>query len=60
MVRKIPNFFLVAMINDVVNKSWDVFIKELLPIIEKALSNVFMETGNAIVDAYPFDVLFPQ
>lgn len=54
------NLILVSMINDVVNRNLDVFLKELMPVIEKALASVFQETGNAIVNSYPYDELFPQ
>ncbi|KAH1024376.1 hypothetical protein HUJ05_003867 [Dendroctonus ponderosae] len=62
---KLENLFngdkvLLSMINDVVNRNLDIFLKELMPVIEKALSSVFMEAGNAIVNSYPYDELFPQ
>lgn len=52
-------FVLVGMINDVVNKNFDMFIKELMPIIEKALAAVFKEAANAIVESYTYEQLFP-
>ena len=51
---------LLSMINDVVNRNLDVFLKELMPVIEKALAGVFKDTGNAIVGSYPYDLLFPH
>ncbi|XP_050309870.1 circadian clock-controlled protein daywake-like [Anthonomus grandis grandis] len=51
---------LLAMINDVVNRNLDVFLKELMPVIEKALASVFQNTGNVIVGSFPFSQLFPQ
>ncbi|CAH1110149.1 unnamed protein product [Psylliodes chrysocephalus] len=50
---------LLGMINDVVNKNFDMFIKELMPIIEKALAAVFKEAANAIVESYTYEQLFP-
>lgn len=59
---KLKSFFflLVAMINDVVNKNFDVFLKELMPGIENALASVFQQTGNAIVGSFPYNQLFPH
>ncbi|KAL1490576.1 hypothetical protein ABEB36_013246 [Hypothenemus hampei] len=51
---------LLAMINDVVNRNFDVFLHELMPVIERALAITFQQTGNAIVDSYPYNVLFPE
>ncbi|CAG9859246.1 unnamed protein product [Phyllotreta striolata] len=51
---------LLGMINDVVNKNFDMFLRELMPIIEKSLSAVFKEAANAIVESYTYDQLFPQ
>ncbi|XP_060517815.1 circadian clock-controlled protein daywake-like [Cylas formicarius] len=51
---------LLAMINDVVNKNLDLFLKELMPIIQKSLEGVVMNTGNAITDAFSYKQLFPQ
>lgn len=52
--------FSVGMVNDVVNRSFDVFLKELMPVIEKALSKVFMDTANAIVESFTYKQLFPH
>ncbi|CAG9768268.1 unnamed protein product [Ceutorhynchus assimilis] len=50
---------LLSMLNDVVNRNFKVFLSELMPVIEKSLASVFQNTGNAIVEAFPFDQLFP-
>ncbi|XP_056633372.1 uncharacterized protein LOC130442972 [Diorhabda sublineata] len=50
---------LLGMINDVVNKNFDMFIKELMPIIQKSLAAVFKETANAIVENFTYEQLFP-
>ncbi|KAJ8956819.1 hypothetical protein NQ318_014233 [Aromia moschata] len=50
---------LLEMINDVVNKNFHLFLKELMPIIENALSSVFLETANAIVESFTYGQLFP-
>ncbi|KAG5880990.1 hypothetical protein JTB14_018000 [Gonioctena quinquepunctata] len=51
---------LLGMINDVVNKNFDLFLKELMPIIEKSLASVFKDTANAIVQSYSYKQLFPH
>ncbi|CAH1176098.1 unnamed protein product [Phaedon cochleariae] len=51
---------LLGMINDVVNKNFDMFLKELMPIIEKSLASVFKDTANAITQSFTYNQLFPQ
>lgn len=48
------------MVNDVVNKNLDMFIKELMPTIDKALQKKFLEVGNSIVEPFTLDQLFPK
>lgn len=48
------------VINNAINSNFDAFIKELQPLIEKALSAAFTEIGNKIVGPFTYDQLFPQ
>jgi hypothetical protein len=50
----------VGVINDIVNKNLESFLKELMPVIEKALSAMFLEVGNDVVGAFTLNQLFPQ
>ncbi|RZC39114.1 JHBP domain containing protein [Asbolus verrucosus] len=51
---------LLGVLNDVINKNLDAFLKELMPIVEKALAAKFLEIANDIVAPFTFDQLFPQ
>ena len=48
------------VVNNAINNNFDVFIHELQPIIEKALSEAFHEIGNNILTPFTFDQLFPN
>ncbi|XP_045470422.1 uncharacterized protein LOC123677769 [Harmonia axyridis] len=50
---------LLSFINDVVNKNLEMFLKELMPIVEKGLSRKFMEVGNNIIQPFTCSQLFP-
>lgn len=47
------------VINDTINKNLDMYLKELMPVIEKALASTFLKIGNSIVESYTYDQLFP-
>lgn len=49
-----------AVVNNAINSNFDSFIKELQPLIEKALSAAFQDFGNNIVRPFTFDQLFPE
>ncbi|XP_023025365.2 circadian clock-controlled protein daywake [Leptinotarsa decemlineata] len=51
---------LLGMINDVVNKNFDMFLKELMPIIERSLASEFKNTANAVVESFTYKQLFPH
>lgn len=53
-------YFSVGVINDIVNKNLESFLKELMPVVEKALSAMFLEVGNDVVGAFTLNQLFPQ
>ncbi|XP_025834597.1 protein takeout isoform X2 [Agrilus planipennis] len=48
------------VINLTINNNFDAFLKELLPVIEKSLSAVFLDISNKIVNKFTFDQLFPM
>lgn len=48
------------VINDTINKNLDMYLKELLPVIEKALGNTFLKIGNSIVESFTYKQLFPH
>ncbi|CAG9829516.1 unnamed protein product [Diabrotica balteata] len=63
-MARVENLFngdkvLLGMINDVVNKNFDMLLKELLPIIQRQLAAVFKEAANAIVERFTYEQLFP-
>ncbi|KAJ8673663.1 hypothetical protein QAD02_004925 [Eretmocerus hayati] len=47
-------------VNNAINSNFDGFIKELQPLIEKALSENFLELGNKIIEPFPFHAIFPE
>ncbi|XP_043274348.1 protein takeout [Venturia canescens] len=47
------------VVNNAINANFDAFVQELLPLIEKALSDFFLKLGNNIVTPFAFDQLFP-
>lgn len=53
-------FISVNMVNDVANKNLDLFIKEFMPVIKKALASSFLATANAIVSRFTYNQLFPN
>lgn len=62
---KLDNLFggdptLGTVVNNAINSNFDSFIKELQPLIEKALSSAFMDIGNSIVRPFTYDQLFPE
>ena len=62
---KLDNLFggdptLGNVVNNAINSNFDAFIKELQPLIEKALSSAFTEIGNSIVSPFTYDQLFPE
>ncbi|XP_017780980.1 PREDICTED: uncharacterized protein LOC108565842 [Nicrophorus vespilloides] len=62
---KLDNLFsgdnvLNDVINDIINKNLSVFVKEILPFIEKALAKNLITTGNQIIEPYTIEQLFPK
>lgn len=47
------------VINNAINNNFDTFITELSPLIEKALSEAFLEIANNFVRPYLYQQLFP-
>ncbi|XP_014210436.1 circadian clock-controlled protein [Copidosoma floridanum] len=48
-----------TVINNAINSNFDAFLKELQPLIEKALSNAFTDISNKIVNPFTYNQLFP-
>lgn len=48
------------VINDTINKNLDMYLKELMPVIEKALASNFLKIGNNIVESFTYAQLFPH
>ncbi|XP_001607045.1 circadian clock-controlled protein [Nasonia vitripennis] len=48
------------VVNNAINTNFDAFIKELQPLIEKALSSAFTDIGNSIVRPFTYEQLFPM
>ena len=62
---KLDNLFggdrvLGEVVNNAINTNFDAFARELLPLIEKALSEAFLDIGNNIVRPFTYDQLFPK
>ncbi|XP_011138542.1 circadian clock-controlled protein [Harpegnathos saltator] len=62
---KIDNLFngdkvLGDIINSAINNNLDLFLIELLPLLEDVLSNAFNHTANKIVEHFSFAQLFPN
>ncbi|XP_044742557.1 protein takeout-like [Chrysoperla carnea] len=62
---KLENLFggekvLGDVVNGAINSNFDAFLKELLPVIEKALSKVFLDIANNVVEPFTYDQLFPK
>lgn len=57
--RNLIAYFSDDIINETVNKNLRLFTKELMPIIEKNLAEVFLDIGNRIVEDYTYNQLFP-
>ncbi|XP_034934943.1 protein takeout [Chelonus insularis] len=47
------------VINSAINSNFDAILRELKPLIEKALADVFLEVGNSIVSIFTYEQLFP-
>jgi hypothetical protein len=46
-------------VNSAINSNFDLFLKELLPLVEKALSDSFKTIADNIVRQFTFAQLFP-
>ncbi|XP_011879794.1 PREDICTED: protein takeout-like [Vollenhovia emeryi] len=61
---KLDNLFggekaLGDVINSTINSNFDLFVKELLPLVEKALSDAFQNIAGNIVQQFTFAQLYP-
>lgn len=62
---KLDNLFngeevLGNVVNSAINNNFDVFLNELLPIVEKALSEAFRDIAGSIVEQFSYAQLFPE
>lgn len=62
---KLENLFngdptLGAVVNNAINSNFEAFIKELQPLIEKTLSQAFVDIGNKIIAQFTYQQLFPE
>ncbi|XP_014472033.1 PREDICTED: circadian clock-controlled protein-like [Dinoponera quadriceps] len=48
------------VVNSAINNNFEVFLKELIPLLEKALSDAFRVTADNIVTQFSFAQLFPN
>lgn len=48
------------IVNETINKNLGVFLNELMPVIERALSSTFLDIANKIVERFTFKQLFPH
>ncbi|KYN26921.1 Circadian clock-controlled protein [Trachymyrmex cornetzi] len=47
------------VVNSAINNNFDLFLKELLPLVEKALSDSFQNLTTSIIQQFTFAQLFP-
>ncbi|XP_026826194.1 circadian clock-controlled protein [Ooceraea biroi] len=62
---KLDNLFggeqvLGDVVNNAINNNFDLFMKELLPLVEKALSKAFQNIADNIVQQFSYEQLFPN
>ncbi|EZA49856.1 hypothetical protein X777_11837 [Ooceraea biroi] len=46
--------------NEVLNANSDLFLDEIKPVLEDALSNIFTNVANKITGSFTYDELFPS
>lgn len=61
---KLDNLFggekvLGDVINSAINNNFELFLRELLPLVEKALSDAFQNIAGNIIQQFTFAQLFP-
>lgn len=47
-------------INVAINSNFDSFMKEIIPVIETAISSTFIDISNSILLQFPYEILFPE
>ena len=62
---KLENLFggeqaLGDVVNSAINNNFDLFMKELSPLVEEALSNSFQNIASSIIQQFTFAQLFPD
>jgi len=62
---KLDNLFggekvLGDVVNSAINNNFNLFLKELLPLVEKALSDAFQNIADNIIQQFTYSQLFPD
>jgi len=47
-------------VNQAINSNFDLFLNELMPVVEKGLSDAFHDISNKIVRQFSYDQLFSE
>jgi hypothetical protein len=47
-------------VNHAINNNFDMFLKEIMPIVEKGLSDAFQDIADNIVQQFAYEQLFPN
>jgi hypothetical protein len=47
------------IVSNTINQNFDLFSKDLIPLIEKSLSRIFKKTANQILERFTMEQLFP-
>lgn len=48
------------VINETINQNFEIFSRDIIPLVEKALEKIFKKISNKIVERYTEEQLFPQ
>lgn len=49
-----------AIINESINSNFNMYAKEIIPLVEKSLAKHFVQIGNKVVEKYSDEQLFPK
>ncbi|KAG8036448.1 hypothetical protein G9C98_003770 [Cotesia typhae] len=48
------------LVNQAINANFNVFLREIMPLVEQTLAKTFRDIGNGIVNPFSYDQLFPM
>lgn len=62
---KLDNLFggdrvLGDVINETINQNFEIFSRDIIPLVEKALERIFKNISNKVVEKFTEEQLFPQ